>query len=120
MKTIAKHALFAAKDLNYTDVPLPDEYGKGFGLRVRKLTGHERAELQKKYLDGGRAEKDPEGFMWHMILWSVVSEDDSPYFAEKDRAAFMAKSGELAKLLFETAANLNNLGEASVGATVKN
>ncbi len=120
MKTISKQALFAAKDLQFTDVPLPDEYGKGFGLRVRKLTGRERTALEKKYLDGLRATKDPEGFKWAVILETVIGDDGKPYFKDSDREAFMAKSGELCNLLWDESGDLNKLTQASVDAAAKN
>lgn len=120
MKTISKEALFAADDLHLTDVPLPDDYGKDMRLRVRKMTGHERAALEKRHQAGETCRKDPEGTRWEVIRNTVVGEDGELFFADSDREAFMGKAEDLMDLLFDQAMSISKLGEDAIEDTAKN
>ncbi len=120
MKTIPKQKLFGANDLKVTDVPLPDEYGKGFKLQVRKMTVPERSDCEVRYMEGKKATQDPKAFKWFIIKLTTIDEDGKPYFEEADRDQFMAKSSDLGELLFTASCELNNLTESNVSDTAKN
>lgn len=105
---LTKEQIFAADDLKYADVDVPEWGGK---VRVRIMTGRQRQQFQAAYL--GKKGMD-ETFMERLILATTIDGDGEPMFTEKDLEALGKKSSLALNKVFEAAARLNGMTQESV------
>jgi hypothetical protein len=120
MKNLSKAAFFEADDLPLESVELPsDLYGEDVCLRVRTMTGHERSDLEKRFV-GREAADEPGDFRATLLLLCVVDEAGEPFFEPTDREALMGKNAGTLETIFEKACELNGFRDKDVEAMAKN
>lgn len=120
MSLLDKAAILAAADLPFEDVEV-----KAWGgtVRVRTLTGLQRAEWELGVAEKRKADPDAfrREFQSDFVSWCLVDESGARLFATgSDVEALAAKSGGVIEFLYDRANALNRVTEAAVEDLAKN
>lgn len=116
MALMTKDEILAVNDREHEDVEVP-----GWGtVRLRVMSGIERAEIEKRFSDQGTAMRDPAGFRGQLLVRTIVDDDDKPVFVETDIKPLMAKSAAPLECLFEHACRMNGFTGKDVEVLEKN
>jgi len=120
MRVIGKEEFLQSKDKNKVWVPLPKEiYGEDSGCYVQVMSGWERSEIEKMYIDGD-PKQNPGGFRGEILVKTVVDESGCPIFSKTDIKEVLERNASTLELLFEKACELNGLTKKDVERLEKN
>lgn len=120
MRVLGKEEFLQSDDKKPTWVPLPpDLYGEDSGFFVRVMSGWERSEIEKLYIDGD-PKQDPGGFRGRILVSTIVDESGKPVFDKSDIQAIMEKNAGTLEVLFEKTCELNGLTKKDVERLEKN
>lgn len=108
-----------AEDRPLEEVPLPECYGKGACVYVRRMSGTERSQIEKRWYDK-EVSANPGGFRWDVLLRTIVDEEGNALFTADMQADVMGKSAGTLETLFEKACELNGLRKKDVEELEKN
>jgi hypothetical protein len=119
LKAIAAKAFLAAEDRPLEKVPLPECYGKEACFYVRRMSGTERSEIEKRWYNK-EVSTNPGGFRWDVLLRTIVDEGGNAIFTADMQAGVMGKNAGTLEMLFEKACELNGLRAKDVEELEKN
>ena len=120
MRVLGKEEFLESKDKKPIWVPLPEDlYGNDSGFYVRVMSGWERSEIEKLYINGDPS-TDPGGFRGRILVNTIVDEDGIPIFQTDDIKQLMDKNAGTIEILFEKSCELNGLTKKDVERLEKN
>lgn len=114
--------IFAADDLTHEDVPVPEWGGD---VRVSKMSGADRDELEHWSLTQGKCDadghvKDQRGFRAIALAVACRDEAGERLFAVADLERLSKKNADVIDRLWDVCARLNKLGGKAAEETEKN
>ncbi len=120
LKAIGAKAFLLADDRPSESVLLdPRYYGDGACVYVRRMSGKERSDIEKRWYDK-EVGQNPGGFRWDVLQRAVVDENGNALFEPGMQADVMGKSAGTLETLFEKACELNGLRSKDIEELEKN
>lgn len=116
-RIVTKEEMLACKPA-VAEVLVP-ELGEGAGLCIRTLSGWERSEIERMFLDR-KPQEDPGSFRAAILVRTLVDGAGVRLFDDADGKALMELPAGLLERLFEKACELNGLTKRDVEALEKN
>lgn len=109
MALLTKEQIWAADDLTWEDVSVPEWGGD---VRVKTLTGAERDqyEAESVKMEGNRR-KMTGNLRARLVALTAINEDGTPMFTRADVMKLGQKSAAALERVFEVAAKLNGMTE---------
>lgn len=109
MALLTKEQIWAADDLTWEDVSVPEWGGD---VRVKTLTGAERDqyEAESVKMEGNRR-KMTGNLRARLVALTAINEDGTPMFTRGDVMKLGQKSAAALERVFEVAAKLNGMTE---------
>ena len=116
MALMTKDEILAVDDRGHEDVDVP-----GWGMvRLKALSGTERAHIEQWAYGCGGATNNPGGFRGQVLVRCLVGGDDVPLFDEKDIGNLMGKAAAPLEFIFDRACELNGFRDRDVKELEKN
>lgn len=116
-KYLSIEDIVAATDTKVVEVEVKEWGGV---VRVKELNGKERDEFEAELAKRSKGNSDFRGVKKLLLKMALVDEQNNPLFDEKSVAALDVKSGNVIGSLFETACQLNGIGEKGEEEAEKN
>jgi hypothetical protein len=121
MPLLDRSTLNTIQDRPNVDVDMSAFPGwEGVTVRLRAITGTQRAAIEREWLDLPEGTKLPDKYKERVLARCIVGEDGEPAFTVDDVTALSAKSGAAIDHIYATAAKMNGLDKKSVEDAAKN
>jgi len=122
MTLLSADAIFAADDMVYEDVPVPEWGGE---VRVSVMTGAERDELEHRVLAEGKTDddgniRDQRGFRELCLSLACRDANNERIFSDEDVVRLSRKNSDVIDRLWAVCRRLNKLGKQEQDALKKN
>lgn len=100
---LSKEQIFAAQDLQFIDVDVPEWGGQ---VRVKAMSAIDRINFEKEQKDLSSSE-----LIIRLVLLACIKEDGSKLFNEEDLESLQEKSPTVILKIFNEAVKLNTLND---------
>lgn len=117
---LTREDILNADDLPYKEIEVPEWGGN---VRIRTMTGAERAAFEKTVYDIGddnKLEMDRDNYRHKLISFCLVDEDNNRIFTDRDIEALAKKSAKAINRVFDIAQEMNGLTRESQERIEKN
>lgn len=113
MALLSKEQIWAADDLRWEDVPVPEWGGE---VRLKSLTGAERDQYEGDSVktSKGKREVNMANMRSRLIALSAVDEQFQPVFTRADVMRLGQKSAVALERLFDVACRLSGMSDEDV------
>jgi hypothetical protein len=114
MAMLSREDIFAAKDLKYMDLDVPEWGGS---VRIKMLTGAERDEFEAstvKMGKGNKPEQNLANLRARLVSLCLVDEDNTKLFAKQDIGHLGQKSAAALERVFKACQEHNAMTEQDI------
>lgn len=117
MAVLSKEQILAAHDLATEDVDVSEWGG---AVRLRLLTGTERARFEDEVLDARSKGKELPRFKLKLLALCLVDDAGNRLFTDAELDALGKKSAKVIEVLFDACRRMNGLAQDAVEEEEKN
>lgn len=119
MKILTKEQIFAAQDLRFVTVNVPEWGGK---VRIKSMTGEDRDAFEMAITEATASDRklNIKNIRARLVALTVVDDSGAPLFTEGDVAALAKKSAAALSRIYAAAQKLNALTNDDVEELAKN